>query len=210
MPARRLPATPESLAVAAEILRAGGLVAFPTDTVYGLGADATSDKAVERVFAAKGRPADKPLIVLVASLGDAARLGRFNEPARLLAEAFWPGALTLVLDRAEHCPLSRRVNPLDETVSLRVPGNETCRALLTETGRPLTAPSANMSGAPSPRNADEVARQLGSALDLILDGGPSPTGQESTIVDLTGARPRLLRAGAIAREQIEARIGSME
>lgn len=206
---RIVPATPEATARAADLLRRGRLVAFPTDTVYGLGADALDDAAVARVFAAKRRPADKPLIVLVASLEEAARHGRLEGAALRLAEAFWPGPLTLILARAPASQLAAGVNPTGATVSLRVPGRALTRDLLRATGRPLTAPSANLSGAPSPRTARDVADQLGDRVDLILDGGDASGGAESTVLDLSGDAPRLVRAGAVGQAAIERHLGPL-
>lgn len=205
---RTVPATRETIALAADLLRRGRLVAFPTDTVYGLGADALSDAAVARVFAAKGRPADKPLIVLVASRADAERHGRLDGAARRLADAFWPGPLTLIVARAPSCALSAGVNPTGPTIALRVPGRDITLELLRATGRPLTAPSANRSGAPSPRTAQEVANQLGDSVDLILDGGEAG-GVESTVLDISTERPRLVRAGAVEQTAIERLLGRL-
>lgn len=199
---RRLSATAGDIAIAANILRAGGLIAFPTETVYGLGADARNDAAVQKLFAAKARPPGKALIVLVQDLREAALYGVFDEPARLLAGAYWPGALTLIVKRREGCALSAEINPDGATVALRAPGNETAMTLLRAFAGPLTAPSANPSGAEAPESAEEVLNGLGSAIDAVLDGGSCP-GSTSTIVDLTSGAPRLLRQGAISRQRIE-------
>jgi len=200
--AQMLPAGADNIAVAADILRHGGLVAFPTETLYGLGADACDKAAVEKVFAAKARPAEKPLIVLVQDLGEAGRYGLLGEDAELLAGAFWPGALTLIVNRRQSCPLCREINPRDATVALRAPGGDIAMRLLRAFAGPLTAPSANRSGAPPPRSAEAVMDGLGAAIDAVLDGG-SCAGGESTIIDLTAERPRLLRQGAISRRRIE-------
>ena len=196
-----LPATADNIAVTANILRAGGVVAFPTETLYGLGADARNDAAVGKVFAAKARPADKPLIILVQDLAEAGRYGRLDEYARRLAGAFWPGALTLIVDRRDPCPLSTAINPTGATIALRAPGNDIAMHLLRAFSGPLTAPSANRSGAEPPKTAAAVIRGLGPAIDAVLDGGPCP-GSESSIVDLTGGAPQLLRQGAIPRARI--------
>ncbi|MDP7342529.1 MAG: L-threonylcarbamoyladenylate synthase [Alphaproteobacteria bacterium] len=158
--------------------------------------------AVEKVFAAKARPAEKPLIVLVQDLGEAGRYGLLGEDAELLAGAFWPGALTLIVNRRQSCPLCREINPRDATVALRAPGGDIAMRLLRAFAGPLTAPSANRSGAPPPNAAAEVMQGLGSMIDAVLDGGPC-AGGESTIIDLTAERPRLLRQGAISRRRIE-------
>ena len=199
--------TQSVIAEAARVVRDGGLVGLPTDTVYGLAADATSDAAVESVFRAKGRPADKPLIALVATMAMAGACGEFSGPARALAEAFWPGPLTLVVPRAAGSPLSPLVHQGAPGVSLRIPGNETARAVVEAAARPLTAPSANPSGAPSPVTAAEVAAGLGSHVALIVDGGRAADSLGSTLLDITGDTPRLLRAGVVSTEAIEGVIG---
>ncbi len=205
-----LPATERAIATAAEAIRAGQLIGFPTDTVYGLGADATNDDAVLRVFAAKGRPPDKPLIVLIASLAEAEIYADLAPEVRRAAAALWPGPLTLVLPRRATSPLSAHVNPAGDTIALRVPANAITRRLIAAAARPLTAPSANPSGAPPPTTADAVARTLGSALALVIDGGPAPSPVASTVIDLSGARPRLLREGAHPRETLERYLGPIE
>ena len=199
--------TPAVIARAARVVCDGGLVGLPTDTVYGLAADATSDAAVERVFRAKGRPADKPLIALVATMAMAETCGAFSAPALALAEALWPGPLTLVVPRAAGSPLSPLVHRGAPGVSLRIPGNETARAVVGAAERPLTAPSANPSGAPSPVTAAEVAAGLGAHVALIVDGGRANDSLGSTLLDLTGDIPRLLRAGVVSVEAIEGVIG---
>ncbi|MFC4061749.1 L-threonylcarbamoyladenylate synthase [Planomonospora corallina] len=191
---------------AAGVLRGGGLVAFPTETVYGLGADAEDSAAVARVFQAKGRPPSHPLIV---HLGGAEQLGDWAEDvpatARLLAERFWPGPLTLVLRRG------RRVSPEAtgglETVAVRVPGHPVALALLSAFGGGIAAPSANRFGSVSPTTAGHVRAELGDAVDFVLDGGPCEVGVESTIVDATGAVPSVLRPGGVTREDLEAVLG---
>ena len=192
------------------MIRQGGLVGLPTDTVYGLAADATSDATVTAVFRAKGRPAAKPLIALVATMAMAEACGKFSAPALALAEAFWPGPLTLVLPRAAGCPLSPLVHQGAPGVSLRIPGNETARAVVEAAERPLTAPSANPSGAPSPLTAAEVAAGLGSHVALVIDGGRAADSVGSTLLDLTGDVPRLLRAGVVSAQEIERVIGPID
>jgi L-threonylcarbamoyladenylate synthase len=197
------PATPESIAAAAACLRAGGLVAVPTETVYGLAADATSDAAVAGIFAAKGRPAFNPLIAHVLDIEAARREGVFSREAEKLAEAFWPGPLTLVLPAASSCGVSLLARAGLDTLALRVPAHEAARALIEAAGVPLAAPSANRSGRVSPTNAAHVLADLDGRVDWILDGGPARHGLESTIVACLDGGPTLLRPGAIAREAIE-------
>jgi L-threonylcarbamoyladenylate synthase len=201
-------ATKSAIGTAAELLRAGRLVAFPTETVYGLGGDATNGRAVAAIFAAKGRPQFNPLIVHVADLTHIAALGALTPLAERLADAFWPGPLTLVLDRKPTSNLSELVSAGLDTVALRIPDHPIAQALLAETGRPLAAPSANRSGALSPTQAEHVEAELGSAVDLILDGGPTAHGLESTVLDARGAAPVLLRPGAVPAETIETVIGA--
>jgi L-threonylcarbamoyladenylate synthase len=198
-------ATPEAIAEAARIIRAGGLVAFPTETVYGLGADATQGEAVARIFEAKGRPRFNPLIVHVADLEAARDIAEFGQEALALARRFWPGPLTLVLPRA-YSPrhrISELVTAGLDTVAIRVPAHAIARALLAEAGVPIAAPSANRSGRVSPTRAGHVADDFGAAIGMILDGGDADAGLESSIVALA-PQPTLLRPGAIAREDIEA------
>ena len=202
--------TPAVIARAARAIRHGGLVGLPTDTVYGLAADATSDAAVAGVFRAKGRPADKPLIALVATMAMAEACADLSAPAVALADAFWPGPLTLVLPRAANSPLSPLVHQGAPGVSLRIPGNETARMVVETAERPLTAPSANPSGAPSPLTAAEVAAGLGSHVALIIDGGRAADSLGSTLLDLTGGTPRLLRAGVVTAGAIEAVVGPVD
>ncbi len=194
---------------AAGIIRLGGLVAFPTETVYGLGADATNDAAVARIFAAKGRPRFNPLIVHIASLADARKLASFPPGAVALARAFWPGALTLVLPRLPATPVSRLASAGLDTVALRVPDHAIAQALLAAAGAPIAAPSANRSGELSPTRAKHVADSLGAAVDLVLDGGATSFGIESTIVGFDAKGPVLLRPGAIPRQAIEQRVGPL-
>jgi L-threonylcarbamoyladenylate synthase len=186
---------------AAAVLRRGGLVAFPTETVYGLGADASNPAALKKIFAAKGRPADHPLIVHVAEASDlrhwAADVPR---AAWLLAERFWPGPMTLVLKRAAH--VNDLVSGGQDSIGLRVPSHPVARKLLSAFGGGIAAPSANRFGKLSPTTAEHVARELGDAVDLVLDGGPCDVGIESTIIDLTREPPAVLRPGHISAEQV--------
>ncbi len=203
------PANAETIAEAAWRLRAGELVAFPTETVYGLGADAGNDAAVAAVFAAKDRPRFNPLIVHLADQAAAEALAVFDDRARAVAWKFWPGPLTLVLPRRPGCPLSLLVSAGLETVALRVPNHPTALALLAVARRPIAAPSANRSGAVSPTTAAHVAADLGERAGLILDGGPCRIGVESTVVDLTGEQPALLRPGGLAVETLERFVGPL-
>ena len=201
------PATPDAIARAARLLREGRLVAFPTETVYGLGADARNGQAVAAIFAAKGRPRFNPLIVHVADLDEALRHASFPETALKLADAFWPGALTLVLPRRSDCSLSELVSAGLDTVALRLPAHPVASALLREAALPIAAPSANLSGKVSATTAAHVAEGLDGKVDFILDGGATPLGLESTVIGFEGAFPVLLRAGAITRVEIEAVAG---
>jgi L-threonylcarbamoyladenylate synthase len=204
---RVLTADRNAVAEAARLLRSGGLVAFPTETVYGLGADATSGEAVARLYAAKGRPSFNPLIVHVADIDAARRLGVFNATAEKLAAAFWPGPLTLVLPRPAICPVADLATAGLDTIALRVPAHPVARELLKAFGGPVVAPSANRSGHVSTTTAAHVAADLSGRVDLILDGGPTALGLESTIVACLGDTPALLRPGGLAREEIEAELG---
>ena len=205
----RLGTSARDIEAAAQALRAGRLVAFPTETVYGLGGIATDDGAVAAIFEAKGRPRLNPLIVHVADRAAARALARWNELAERLAARFWPGALTLVLPRAPGCPLSPLVSAGGDTVGLRVPAHPVAQALLEATALPVAAPSANPAGGVSPTTADHVAEGLGAAVDIILDGGPCRIGLESTVLDLCGGAPRLLRPGGVTRGTLEAEIGPL-
>lgn len=189
---------------AAAALAAGKLVAFPTETVYGLGADATSDRAVASVFAAKGRPHFNPLIVHVAGLADAGREAIVTPLAERLAARFWPGPLTLVLKRRNEARVSLLAGAGLDTLALRVPDHTVAQALIRALGRPIVAPSANRSGRLSPTSAAHVAEELGDKVAMILDGGPTRLGIESTVIDLSSDEPALLRPGALAREEITA------
>jgi L-threonylcarbamoyladenylate synthase len=199
--------TAESLAKAGRLIRAGGLVAFPTETVYGLGANALDGRAVARIFEAKGRPRFNPLIAHVASAEDALALGVFSPEAAALAQAFWPGPLTLVVPRHETAGLSDLVSAGLPTVAIRVPSHQAARGLIRAAGVPVAAPSANISGHVSATRAEHVAADFGARVDMILDGGPSMAGLESTIVALVDDEPTLLRAGAVAAGDIESVLG---
>jgi L-threonylcarbamoyladenylate synthase len=200
-------ATPEAIGRAAALLRAGRLVAFPTETVYGLGGDATNERAVAEIFAAKGRPRFNPLIVHVCGLPEAETLAVFDERARWIAAEFWPGPLTLVLTRRSDCGLSLLACAGLDTVAIRAPAHHVARALLRETGRPIAAPSANRSGRVSPTEAAHVAEELGARVSLILDGGRTQVGLESTVLDLSSDTPTLLRPGGITSERLTELLG---
>jgi L-threonylcarbamoyladenylate synthase len=188
---------------AAAALRQGELVAFPTETVYGLGAIATNDRAVARIFEAKRRPRFNPLIVHVVDRPAAATLARWTRLADRLAERFWPGPLTLILQRTPASPLSPLVSAGGPTVALRAPAHPLARALLEATVLPVAAPSANLAGRISPTTADDVEAALSRATSLVLDGGRCPVGIESTVLDVAGATPRLLRPGGLPRAALE-------
>jgi L-threonylcarbamoyladenylate synthase len=202
-----LPATPESIAEAARRLRAGELVAFPTETVYGLGAEATQDRAVARIFKAKARPHFNPLIVHLPDRRSAEQEVAFEAGAARLAEAFWPGPLTLVLPRRMSSEVSLLCSAGLDTLAVRVPSSQVAHALLSAVGRPVAAPSANSSGEVSPTTANHVLASLGGKVPLILDDGPCPVGLESTVVEVRGGTARLLRPGGITREALEAVAG---
>ncbi|MGV1014231.1 MAG: L-threonylcarbamoyladenylate synthase [Methyloceanibacter sp.] len=202
-----VPATPEAIKQAAAALVRGDIVAFPTETVYGLGANALDARAVAKVFAAKGRPSTKPLVVLVLDLAKAGDYADINETARKLAGAFWPGPLSLVLPKCRGCPLAEPVSAGLDTVALRAPNHPVAQALLALSGLPIVAPSANRSGRPSPKTAAQAEAELGDRPAMILDGGPSPLGCESTIVSVAGPVPVLLRPGALPRQAIEDLLG---
>ncbi|MSO44685.1 MAG: threonylcarbamoyl-AMP synthase [Thermoleophilia bacterium] len=194
------------VAAGARALANGELVAFPTETVYGLGADALNPQAVDRVFTAKGRPRDHPLICHVGSIDDMTPLvAEVTPDARVLAEAFWPGPLTLILRRSHRVP-DAVTGGLD-TLAVRVPAHPLALALLTAFGGPVAAPSANRFGRPSPTRAEDVAFELGDAVSVILDGGPCEIGIESTVLDLTTDPPQILRPGSIGADAIATIIG---
>lgn len=202
--------TPADLDRAAELLRAGALVAFPTETVYGLGADATNERAVAAVFAAKERPRFNPLIIHVIDTAAARRLAAFDARAERLAERFWPGPLTLVLPRVPDCPVTLLASAGLDSLALRVPAHPLPRALIRAVGRPIAAPSANRSGRVSPTTAAHVLDELDGRIAAVLDGGPCRIGIESTVIDLTMPQPALLRPGGLAAETIEEIIGSLD
>ena len=199
-----------SIRRAAALLRAGELVAFPTETVYGLGADALNGEAAARIFAAKGRPADNPLIAHIA--GESGLAGLIaGEPcacARKLMRAFWPGPMTLIFPKSPRVP--REVTAGLDTVAVRMPSHPVARALISAAQTPIAAPSANRSGRPSPTTAAHVLEDMEGRIPLILDGGPCEVGLESTVVDVTGARPRILRPGGVTLEMLEGVVGDVD
>ncbi len=202
------PADAAGIAAAADVLRAGGLVAVPTETVYGLAARADSAPAVAQIYRAKGRPDFNPLIVHIPDLAAAERIAVFDERARQLAAAFWPGALTMVLPLREGAQIAPAVTAGLPTIALRCPAHPAMRAVLAAAALPLAAPSANRSGGVSPSRAEHVAESLGSAIGLVLDGGPCAAGIESTIVALREDGWQVLRPGPITGEQIAALLGA--
>lgn len=194
--------TEESIAAAGKILSEGGLVAFPTDTVYGLGALCTDEAAIEKLFAAKGRNEGKPISILVSDIAQVeAAAEEVPEKARRLMEQYWPGALTIVLKKNPN--LSDRLSAGTGTIGIRMPDSETARALIKAAKSPLAAPSANRSGKRSAVTAEDVREDLEGRIDLILDGGPCPVGLASTVVDLTGKAPKILREGIITKTMID-------
>lgn len=196
------PVTGENIRDAADIIRSGGLVAFPTETVYGLGANALDTSAIARVFAAKGRPMDNPLILHVASIKEVMKYGEMNQCAEVLMHQFWPGPLSIILYSMEEVPEITRGGL--ETVALRMPSNFAALSLIRKSGLPIAAPSANHSGRPSPTTAQSVAFDLAGEVDMILDDGPTVIGLESTVVDATrGNSITILRPGAVTREELE-------
>ncbi|MGO3930577.1 L-threonylcarbamoyladenylate synthase [Rhodopseudomonas pseudopalustris] len=202
-----LPASDQAVQTAESCLRGGGLVAFPTETVYGLGADATNGAAIARLYQAKARPAFNPLIAHVADLEAAQRIGRFGPAALQLAQSFWPGPLTLVVPKTESCTVAELATAGLATVAIRVPAHPVAQAILRALGRPVVAPSANRSGHVSPTTAAHVHGDLDGRIDLIVDGGPVTVGVESTIVGCFDT-PVLLRPGGVPREAIEAVLGA--
>lgn len=200
---------PADIACAADILRAGGRVAFPTETVYGLGADAANDEAVARIFAAKGRPADHPLIVHIASADELSQWARdIPGTAWELTAKFWPGPLTLILKRADGVAGAASCG-LD-TIGLRVPGHRVAQALLKAFGSGIAAPSANRFGRISPTSAAHVVAELDGRIDAVIEGGVCSVGLESTILDLSGERPRILRPGAVTEDMLAQVIGALD
>jgi L-threonylcarbamoyladenylate synthase len=203
---RILPAGAAAVAAAARTLAAGGLVAFPTETVYGLGADAANSAAIARLYQAKGRPAFNPLIAHVGDLAAARKIARFDTAAERLATTFWPGPLTLVLPKTENCVVADLATAGLDTVAVRVPAHPVARDILRAFGGPVVAPSANLSGHVSPTDASHVEHDLSGLIDLIVDGGPVEVGVESTIVGCF-EQPMLLRPGGLPRENIERVLG---
>jgi len=198
---------PAGLAEAARLLGAGRTVAFPTETVYGLGADASDPAAVARIYAAKERPSFNPLIAHLADTASAQAQGVFDDAASRLAEAFWPGPLTLVVPAGAGCTVCDLARAGLASVALRVPGNDIARDLLARLGRPVAAPSANRSGRVSPTCAAHVLADLDGRIDAVLDGGTAPVGVESTVVACLGGEPRLLRPGGVTRAELERVLG---
>jgi L-threonylcarbamoyladenylate synthase len=201
-----LSADAAATAAAARVLAEGGLVAFPTETVYGLGADATNAAAIARLYQAKGRPAFNPLIAHVGDIEAARRIARFDSVALALADAFWPGPLTLVLPKRENCPVAELATAGLDTVAIRVPLHPVAREVLRAFGGPVVAPSANLSGHVSPTTAEHVRSDLAGRIDLIIDGGAVAVGVESSIVGCFEA-PMLLRPGGLPRAEIERVLG---
>jgi len=200
--ARRLQPSLSEIGDAARALRAGKLVAFPTETVYGLGGDATSDRAVAAIFAAKGRPSFNPLIVHVANISGVAQFAELSAKAQAVARGFWPGPLTLVLPRRRDCRISLLATAGLDSVAIRVPAHKIAQTLLMMAGLPLAAPSANPSGRLSPTSADHVLADLGDKVEFVIDGGPCQVGVESTVLSLLEDRPRILRPGAVTAEAL--------
>jgi L-threonylcarbamoyladenylate synthase len=201
-----LPAGEAAVAAAVRVLAEGGLVAFPTETVYGLGADATNPAAVARIYQAKGRPAFNPLIAHVGDIAAARQIARFDAAATALAESFWPGPLTLVLPKTPNCAVADLATAGLETVAIRLPAHPVARDILRAFGGPVVAPSANISGHVSPTTAAHVQSDLAGRIDLIVDGGPVAVGVESTIVGCFD-EPMLLRPGGVPRAEIERVLG---
>ena len=206
MSPRRVPDGDTGRSAAIEALRGGGIVALPTDTVYGIAVALDARDGIPRLFAAKSRPPDRSIALLVADRAQAETLGELGATARELADAFWPGGLTLVVPRRDGIALPRELTSDARTVGLRVPDHAAPRALAAAVG-PLPTTSANRSGEPEARDADAIESVLGDAIDLILDGGHAPGGPASTVVDCTGPRPRVLRVGAVSLEAIWAVVG---
>ena len=186
---------------AGEVIKNGGLVAFPTETVYGLGANGLDSEAVKKIFIAKGRPSDNPLILHISRMEDIEKIAHLNNKAMLLAAAFWPGALTMVLPKRDAIP--EVVTAGLDTVAVRMPSNDIARALIEESGVPIAAPSANISGKPSPTTARAVSEDMDGIIDVIIEGEDCDIGIESTVIDLTGEIPVILRPGGITLEMIQ-------
>lgn len=204
---RIVSATSQAISEASSLLEKGGLVAIPTETVYGLAADARSQEAVSRIFSAKGRPSFNPLITHVYDLAQAEDLAEFNQEARSLAEHFWPGPLTMILPRRAEARIAENVTAGLPSIAIRVPAHKTARALLKACGFPLAAPSANKSGSLSPTAPAHVAQSLGDAVDMILADGPCSGGLESTVVDCTQSPPVILRPGLLTAQDFQNALG---
>jgi L-threonylcarbamoyladenylate synthase len=203
-----VPATPETIAEAARLIRSGAVIVYPTDTVYGVGADATNADAIERLLRLKQRPPGKPLPVLVPDIATARQFARFDARAERLADAFWPGALSLVLPLGSEAKLAPGVTAGGITVGLRVPDHPVALALMRDAGCPLAGPSANPAGADSPTDAHAIAAGLGEGVAMILDAGASPGGTASTVLDLSAPLARILRPGAVTRAELETALGA--
>lgn len=199
--------TPETLREAVEIIKRGGVVAFPTETVYGLGADATNGRAIAKVFEVKGRPAINPLISHFTSVKDIAKHAEFTPLALELAEHFWPGPMALVLKRVDHSKISDLVTAGLDTIAVRIPNHPVALQFIERCGVPIAAPSANSSGYLSPTRAEHVVMDIGENVDLILAGGPARIGLESTVIDARGKIPKILRLGHITEEDIKRVLG---
>ncbi len=196
------------LSEAVSILRAGGLVAFPTETVYGLGADAANELAIQKLVQVKKRPLSKPFSVLVPDLAIARSMAIFGSPAKKLAHAFWPGALTLVLPIHKNRKLPEQVSSNGGSIGLRIPAHPVANQLLRAFGGPVATPSANFSGKDSPTRAEHVVAEMSGLIDAVIDAGPCPLAKESTIVRLAGSEAQILRRGAIPQADIETVLGS--
>lgn len=198
----------EIIARAGEILRSGGLVAFPTETVYGLGADGLNENAAKKIYAAKGRPSDNPLIIHITDMEDLKKIARvIPDKAEVVAEKYWPGPLTMIFEKTEAVPYGTTGNL--ETVAVRMPGDAAASAVIRAGGGYIAAPSANTSGRPSPTEAGHVRDDLDGRIDMIVDGGPVEIGVESTILDMTVVPPMILRPGAVTKEMLEELIGEV-
>jgi L-threonylcarbamoyladenylate synthase len=206
MTARIVPDDDAGRAEAAEVLRRGGLVALPTDTVYGIAVALDTPGGIERLFAAKRRPPEKGVMLLLADAAQGPTIGEWPETAAALAESFWPGGLTVIVPQRPDVPLPEALTGGAPTIGLRAPDHPAPRALAAAVG-PLPTTSANVSGLPEARTAEEIVQQLGDAIELVLDGGPAHGGPASTVVDCTVAPPRILRLGAISKESLEAALG---
>ena len=203
--------TEEDIKTAAELLKNGGVVGIPTETVYGLAADALNPEAVKKIFKAKGRPGDNPLIVHICDFSDIEKLNlvtKIPDTAKKLADAFWPGPLTMIMKKSDVIP--NEVSAGLDTVAIRFPSHKTAHAIIRESGTVLAAPSANISGSPSPTTAQHVMNDMDGKIDAVLDGGASEVGLESTVITLAGDVPRVLRPGGITVEMLESVLGKVE